>query len=184
MRLLRLFFLSLTLILSACSSIVNVDYDQGMDFTHFKTFTVQAKPVRVAQDTRLNSPFMQKRVVQELESVLSAKSFKQVTATADLQVKYFMDIKTAWEYQDSGVSVGIGTVSGNSGFAFAFSHPVNDSGSYDKLMLTIDIISTATNKLVWRGSLAYRLENGSNPESYTELVNDMVVEILKKFPPK
>lgn len=183
MRLLKLLLLSLSFILSACSSIVNVDYASGTDFTHYKTFTIQDKPVRVAKDTRLNSPFMQQRVVQGLEDALTAKGFNKGTASADLQVKYFLDIKQEWEARDSGVSVGVGTATGNSGFAFLYSQPTNDSGSYDKLMLTIDLVSTATNKLVWRGSLAYRLSNGNNPETYTELVNEMVVEILKNFPP-
>ena len=183
MRLLKFFFLPLTLILSACSSIVNVDYDPGTDFTHFKTFTIKDEPVRVAQDTRLNSPFMRQRVVHELDIALSAKSFKKMSAKADLQVKYFLDIKPAWEFQDSGITVGLGTSGYNSGIAFAYSHPTSESTSFDKLMLTVDIYSTATNKLVWRGSLAYRLDNGSTPDSYSELIKEMVVEILKKFPP-
>lgn len=156
MRFFKLLFLSL--LLSACSSIVNVDYDKEADFSQIKTFSIETKPVRVSTDTRVNSPFMLQRVVRELDSALAAKNYRKMSADADVEIKYFLDIKQEIEIQDSGVTLGVGTSSGNTGFAFAFSHPSGDSGSFDKLVLTIDMFSSKTNKLIWRGSLAYRLE--------------------------
>lgn len=173
------------LLLSACTSMVNVDYDKNTNFNLYKTYRVDTKPVRVTGDTRINSPFMQQRVVSELQAVLTGKGFENLNNKPDLDIKYFLDIKHDIETHDSGmVSIGIGTSSRHSAIGFGFNVPIGETTSIDLLVLTIDVVSTKSKELIWRGSLSYHLYEGATPETYTKLVKDLVAEILKEFPPK
>lgn len=183
MRLLNITFLFF--ILSGCTSFVDVDYDNSINFADLNTFRIISKPIRVSSDTRINSPFMQERVVNELNVALANKGFKKLTNNAELEVNYYLDIKQEVETEDSGViAIGIGSSSHHSSVGFGFSIPLGEASSIDKLVLTIDIISAKTEKLIWRGSLGYSLYAGSTPESYTKLVKELVVEILENFPPR
>lgn len=182
MRLISLSLIYLSLV--ACTSMVNTDYDRNTNFQLFKTFNIENKAVRVAQDTRVNSPFMQQRVVNAIETALAEKGFKKTNQSANLKIKYYMDIKHDFETEESAVSIGFGSSGYHSAIGFGFTAPIGETYSIDKLVLTLDMFSTKTDKLIWRGSLAYRLEGGATPESYTDLINDLVVEILKEFPPK
>lgn len=182
MRIIYIIFISL--MLSACATSVNIDYDKNINFTALKTYNVVEEPVRVSGDTRINSPFMQQRVVNEIKTTLTMNGFENLKQNAELQVKYYLDIKQEIETQDSALSVGFGTSSYHSAVGIGFTVPVGETSSIDMLVLTIDVVSTKTNKLLWRGSLGYSLYEGANPETYNKLVKELVVEILENFPPK
>lgn len=182
MRIINIIFISL--MLSACASSVNIDYDKNTDFTLLRTYRIDTAPVRVSGDTRINSPFMQQRVESELNTELSKKGFENLKNNAELEIKYYLDIKQEIETQDSAVSIGFGTSSYHSAVGVGFTVPVGETSSIDMLVLTIDVVSAKTNKLIWRGSLGYSLYAGATPETYDSLVNELVVEILENFPPK
>ena len=183
MRIINIIVLALSL--SACSSMVNVDYDKETNFNSYKTFNVNISPVRVSDDTRINSPFMQQRVVSELNKALTNKGFKNINENQDFDVQYYLDIKQDFETQDSGVvSLGLGSYSRHSSVGFGFTIPVGEAYSIDLLVLTVDLLSTKSKKLIWRGSLGYHLYEGATPETYTTLIKDLVTEILKEYPPK
>ncbi len=183
MRIFIIIFISL--MLSACASVVNVDYDKNVNFTSYTTYSIDKKPVRVSPDTRIDSPFMQQRVVNELERTLTNKGFEKLKGKAELEIKYYLDTRQEVETQDTGVvSIGFGTSSRYSAAGFGFNVPVGETSSIDILILTIDVVSTKTNKLIWRGSLGYSLYEGATPETYSRMVRDLVAEILKNYPPK
>jgi hypothetical protein len=162
----------------------SIDYDKNIDFKSFDTYSLQLKPVRVADDTRINSPFMLRRIVSAIDTSLEKKGFSTKAKKASLKVKYYLDIKSDLETEATGVSMGFGSFSHHSAVSFGFTVPVGETYSIDKLVLTIDMFSIKTEKLIWRGSLAYRLFSGATPDSYTQMVDELVVEILKDFPPK
>ena len=183
MRIINIIFISL--VLSACTSMVNVDYDRSTDFSSYKTYSIDKKPVRISTDTRINTSFMQQRVVNELNATLTKNGFQNLNKNADFSVKYFLDIKREIGTLDSSVvSIGIGSSSRHSAIGFGFNVPVGETTSIDLLVLTIDVVSTKTNKLLWRGTLGYSLYEGADPDTYTKLVKELVEEILKNFPPK
>lgn len=182
MRLISLFFVYL--FLTACSSMANIDYDRNTNFKLFTTYNIQANPVRVDDDTRVTTPFMQERIVNAINSELLKKGYKNKNNKTDLIVKYYIDVTKDFETEDSSISIGFGTSGHHSSIGMGFMFPVGETYSVDKLVLTIDMISTETNKLVWRGSLSYPLDSGSTPEKYTRMANELVNEILKDFPPK
>ena len=182
MRLISLLISSL--ILAACSSMANVDYDKSINFKSFDTYIIQLKPVRVTADTRINTPFMQQRIVDAIDTSLTKKGFDKTDKKANLNIKYYLDITKDFETEESAISIGFGSSSHHSAIGFGFTLPVGETYSIDKLVLTVDIFSAKTEKLIWRGSLASRLAAGTTPESNTEMVNDLVTDIFKDFPPK
>jgi len=182
MRFVNLLFVYL--FLSACSSTANIDYDKEFNFAQLKSFRIQEKPIRISSDTRVNSSFMQQRVVQEINTSLLEKGFVKTNKSPELEIKYFLDLKRELERYDSGFSVGFGSFGHRSSIGLGFNFPLDESRSIDNLVLTIDVFSTKSNKLIWRGSATEFLESGSTPETYTTLVRDLVAEVLSEFPPK
>lgn len=173
-----------TFILTACSPMVSVDYDRSINFKSLTTFTVQAKPVKVDDDTRVTTPFMQERIVNAINHELTKKGFKYKENKTDLVVKYHIDIVRELETDESTVSFGFGTSGHHSSIGMGFIFPVGEAYNVDNMVLTIDVVSNKTGKLIWRGTLGYRLDVGATPERYTRMANDLVAEILRVFPPK
>ena len=183
MRIINIIVLALSL--SACASMVNVDYDHETNFNSFQTFKINTPPVRVVEDTRINSPFMQQRVVSELNQAFKKKGFKSISKNQSFDVQYHLDIKQDFETQDSGaVSLGFGSYGHHSSVGFGFTIPVGETYSVDLLVLTVDLVSSKSKELIWRGSLGYHLYKGATPETYTTLIKNLVDEILKEYPPK
>ena len=181
----RIITIVLALLLSACTSMVNVDYDHETNFKSYKTYKVNPSPVRVTEDTRINSPFMHQRIMSELNKAFESKGFKELNVNQSFDVEYYLDIKQDFETQDSGaVSLGIGSYGHHSSVGFGFTIPVGEAYSVDLLVLTIDVVSSKSKKLIWRGSLGYHLYEGATPETYTSLIRKLVKEILKEYPPK
>ncbi|MFO7602642.1 MAG: DUF4136 domain-containing protein [Gammaproteobacteria bacterium] len=171
------------ILLVSCASQVDVDYRAGLDLSNIKTFQVEPKPVNASTDPRIDNPFMQQRTVEALRAGFSAKGWRDAADSADAQIKYHLVIKQEFETDDSGVYLGIGTGSRHSFFGMTYAFPDRQVASVDVLVLTIDILD-AQGGLLWRGSLGRRLLGGSTPDSHRQLIQSMVAEILKQFPPQ
>lgn len=178
-----IFSIILSLFLSACASMVDVDYDRNINFKSFDSYLVQTKPERVTSDTRINTPFMQQRIVAAINTSLDKKGLTK-TNNNSIVVKYYLDVRQDFETDESAVYVGLGSYSHHSAVGFGFNFPLGETYSVDKLVLTIDMVSTKTNQLLWRGSLASQLSRATTPESNSKMVNALVDEILENFPPK
>lgn len=174
----------LSLILSACTATVNVDYDSDVNFKSYKIYNNVIDAVRVSSDTRIDSSFMKKRVVESINKTLVRNGYSKSVSKSDLKVKYYLDVKQEIETQESGMMIGFGTASANSSVAFGFNFPVGEAVSVDVLVLTIDMISTKTNKLIWRGSSGSYLSEEGTPKKYEEMIKSLVTAVLNKFPPK
>lgn len=181
----RLIILSISyLLLTACMSMANVDYDRSVNFKSFPTYSIQKEPVKTGDDTRVTTPFMQERIVNAINVELINKGLAKKDKSASLNIKYQISVIRDVETEGSTVSFGFGTGGHHTAIGMGFVIPVGETYTVDKLLLTIDMYSAETKELVWRGSLGYRMDGGSTPESYTRMVNDLVKEILKEYPPR
>ena len=177
-------FLSLAVfLLSACATSVNVDYKKDVNFAQIKTFLVQVKPVSTAVDTRIDNPLMQQRIVKAIRDELVQKGLSANQSNHDVVVKYHLSVKQEIESNNTGFALGFGTASHHSFLGMSYIFPERETSSVDNLILTIDMLDDR-GSLLWRGSLARRLYDGSTPESNTTLINDLVRQILSQFPPK
>lgn len=178
----RFVLLLVSLQLAACSTTVNIDYDQNTNFAALRSFELQTKPVKISDDPRIDSSLMQQRVVTAIRDALTRKGLQPATPP-DMHVSYRIDVKQEIESDPSGVSVGIGTFSRNVGVGFGYGFPATDVESYDRMILTIDL-QRPDGTLLWRGSDSRRLDSGSTPEKNTRLINELVASILQHYPPK
>ncbi|HEY9051627.1 MAG TPA: DUF4136 domain-containing protein [Gammaproteobacteria bacterium] len=174
---------SLVFLLSACATNVNVDFDQAVDFSRLKTYSIVERSEKDGKDPRLDSSLMDKRIVAAIHAGLKAKAFTRQDSNVDIQVKYRIDVKQEIESDRSGISIGFGSFSRNVGVGVGYNIPTSDVQSYDRGVLTIDMISGKTGQLIWRGSSGRRLYDGSTPDASDKLINSIVEEILKEFPP-
>ncbi len=175
---------AVALLLSACASTVNLDYDKQADFAAIKTFSIVAEPVRVAEDTRINSPFVKQRVVNNIRQVLQQKGLRYQAQQADMTVRYYLDLRQEIESNDSYMSLGLSSSGHYSGIGFGMVIPVGEVSSNDKLFLTIDMVSGNKEKLLWRASQGSYLYQGSDVEDNDKLIHSLVMELLQHYPPK
>ncbi len=178
----KLILLLSSLLLFSCAVPVNLDYDSGYNFANIKTFRVKQKPVRVANDTRVNSPFMQQRVTTAITNELVKKGLRSSTK-ADVMINYYLDLKQEIESNDSYMSLGFGSSGAHSAIGLGMIVPVGEVSSNDRLILTIDIIDGRTGKLAWRASAGDYLYEGKDPESNNAMIKGLVAAILSKYPP-
>ena len=79
-------------------------------------------------------------------------------------------------------SVGVGGSSGgNVGMGISLSFPLGETHQ-QTLSVVIDFSDVKTNKLIWRGSKEIKLPK-EDAEETTQLVNDVVAEIISAYPP-
>jgi len=126
---------------------------------------------------------MHERIHKAIANVLQTRGYREVTEGADIDVTYHISKKQGVESRGSGVSFGFGRYSGGSAVGVGYGFPGYDVSSYEEGILTIDMLKTADQKLIWRGSTGRRLYDGTTPESSTEQVNEVVGKILDEFPP-
>src|SRR5678816_4877128 len=103
MKLLRVFMVLSFLLLVTCSALaqkVNVNWNKGTTFTGYKTYTW-------AKGTPAVNPLMGDRIVQEIDTQLTAKGLQKVDASAnpDLVVIYHAgrDTETRINTMDTGI---------------------------------------------------------------------------------
>jgi len=82
----------------------------------------------------------------------------------------------------TSMTVGVGTYGRRSAVGMTYGHP-GYVESYQRGILTIDMLQDSDKKLIWRGSSGRRLYDGSTPEKSDKQINAVVKEILDKFPP-
>ncbi|MGB3620471.1 MAG: DUF4136 domain-containing protein, partial [Ketobacter sp.] len=79
-----------------------------------------------------------------------------------------------------GLSLGFGFGSGPVGVGVSTSPPVKQE---TEARLMLDIIDTASSNVVWTAKANRNLENDMKPPVRSDLINDLVTEMLGNFPP-
>ena len=177
-----LFILPAVFFLAACGTTVNVDYDQQTNFQALKTFTLMPTPETKTGDERLDSPLVDQRIRNAILETLKARGYLQVKANADFAVAYQLGVRQEIDSSRASMSVGVGTYRRGSAIGMSYGHP-GYVESYERGILTIDMLKGSDKRLVWRGSSGRRLYDGSTPEKSEKEINAVVKEILDKFPP-
>ena len=171
------------LLLSACAATTNVDYRTGYDFTAIRAIVVDAPEQTGSRDPRISGPLIDTRVNTAIKQALAGRGYRVVEQDANARLTWQLATKAGLESDNSGVSFGFGSYGRHSAMGVGYGFPFYDVESYDEAVLTIDILAAADGGLLWRGSAKRRLGDGLTPEKLTELVNDLVNEVLAQFPP-
>ena len=163
----KILSLILFLALGAFAQKIEIEFDQSVDFSKFKTFAVRNGRLN-SKNPSLNSDLIKKRIESDLEKYLTAKGLTEASDQTDLNVRYTLGAarKTEVEAYPAGWR-GWGT------------RVVRVP--YTEGTLVIDLRDPSTKSLVWR---AIAREEKSDASKIEGKLEDMVKKSIDKYPPK
>jgi hypothetical protein len=163
------------LVVTGCATVgVEVQYDEDVDFSQYKTYRIQRPNIRQGpQQKVVNNPFFAKEVLQEIKPIMKAKGFteaKQVQQ-ADLLVIFYAHTQNQVNWVPGTYRTGKwGRV-----WQTSPGHTVR----YKTGTLVIDIVDRAEKELIWQG-VGEGVLGRNDP---TGKLVEAVEKILEKFPP-
>jgi len=167
----RLNWLMLLVLASAAIAFaqkVNVEFDQSVDITKFKTFAISNGQLN-SRNPALNSELVKRQIEADIVKNLTAKGLTQVSSgPADLNVVYHFGSarKTQVEAYPAGWR----------GWGTRYVRVPYAEGA-----LVIDLRDPTTHSLVWRGISS---EEKSDAAKISGKLDDMVKKSIEKYPPK
>ncbi len=180
-------FVMATFLLGGCASNVAVDYDQKIDFSKLKTYSLFIPDTPRAGHVKLDNPMIAERINHAIEQQLGVDGYQQATSNPDFLVTYHLQVKQEVDSRNTGfntsVGVGRGSYGRYGGMGMTYGGPSYEVYSYEKGIMTIDVLTPADKKLIWRGSTSRRLSSSSTPEKSKKAINEVVAEIFSHYPP-
>jgi hypothetical protein len=168
-----LLLVALVVLMTGCASNVVTDYDAGASYDSYETWTFASR--EGDRYTTLDSS----RVEDAVNRALEAKGMTRADAdSADLLVSY--QIEDVERLDTSGFSYGLGLGRGNFGWGISTSPPVRE---VREGQLIVDLVDTATDKVIWRGTSKRYLNQNQSPETRQKLINEVVADMFSRYPP-
>ena len=160
------------LALSACAPVrVNAFVARNTNFTEFRTYAWAPADQLSTGDPRLdNNEFFQTRVKTAVEKGLNARGLEKMTSgEADVILHYHASVTQ--EVDANGADERYGYCEDCRPYVF-------DAGT-----LTLDMVNTRTNRLVWRGWAERSFDGIVDDQQWLERqVDEAVARILERFP--
>lgn len=167
---------------------ISVDFDRRADFRKFRTYAVRT-------DGLTDSALLDARIFDNIEIQLAAKGLTKTSENPDLTViprmqfdksqrTYVYNTGYHWPYgwgYDWGYGWGYGIRYADFGWGWA----TTDVVVKDVVLgtLTIDLVDTTTNALVWRGTAVKRVRDDQDPEDLDKGVRRSVKKVFRRYPP-
>lgn len=180
----QLLVAGLVLLLSACASKPDFDYDKSVDFSQYKSFAWMpsaslTRNTQGAADYQING-LMERRVQQAVAAELAAKGMQQVEpAQADILINYHASVETKVDVDT--IDVGYGARWNYWGVGYSTQTTTHE---YDVGTLVVDVIDRQKNELVWRAAKEGRLSKNQSPEERTQAIRESVSDMFTNFPPQ
>jgi len=147
---------------------IEIESDQAVDFTKFKSFTIRGARLN-SKNPSLNSDLIRKRINADIVKALAAKGVEFLEeGPSDLNVRYTLGAVRKTELE---------------------SYPAGWRGwgtrvvrvPYTEGTLVLDLRDPSTKSLVWRGIAREEKSDASKVEGK---LDDMVKKSFEKYPPK
>jgi hypothetical protein len=171
-----LFVLGLALSVAGAGALnaqTKVDYDQKVDFSKFKTFTLKA-------GTPAQTPFGQERLEEAVAAALTSKGWSKATeGSGDAQVVTHAQFST--QKVADVTTFGYGGYPGWYGWGGSFGTSSVSVREIPMGTLILDIVDSSTNTLIWRGMASDTMVD--NPDKMKKKVDKALAKLLKNFPP-
>ncbi len=162
-------------LLSSCASVrTSYDYDTKAPFSEYKTFAFYKKGIDNAQVSDLDK----RRILRAIEKELLAKGMKK-SKTPDLLVSFFTKSKTRVNIDSPHYYEPIWSPWWYYGASYR-----SYISKYTEGTLFVDIIDASKRELVWQGVGVGALVTSGNPAKKEKKIQEFVMEIMSKFPPK
>jgi Domain of unknown function (DUF4136) len=164
----RLLILGLLTIGTAFAQKIEIEFDQSVDFSKFRTFAIRDGKLN-SKNPSLNNELIRKRIDADIQKFLEARGLEFTPAgRSDLNIRYTL---------------------GAVGKMQTEAYPAGWRGwgtrvvrvPYTEGTLVIDLRDPATRSLVWRGIARADKSNAAQIEAK---LDDMVKKSFEKYPPK
>lgn len=146
---------------------VTVEFDQAVDFSKYRTFTIRDGQLN-SRNPALNSELVRKKIEADLAKNLTEKGLTAVESKPDLNVRYHFGSARKSEIERYPA--------GWRGFGTRTLRVPYTEGT-----LVIDLRDTGTKSLVWRGIAS---QDNSDASKIEGKLDNMVKKAIDKFPPK
>lgn len=172
MKALKFLPLVFLFIFASCASVrVASDFDKDVDFNQYQTFAFYKPGIDKAQISDLDK----RRILRAIESNLAQKGMRK-SENPDVIVSIFTKEKERVDVYNNYY-----------GYGWYWNpwyyHQGNSVHRATEGTLFIDLIDGKTNNLVWQGMGTADLRL-SSPEAKEKRINEIVREILAKYPPQ
>ena len=168
----RLLAVVLVVCARACTKFeINVDRDPAFDVARQSTWDWVPIKLLGPIDQRLPDPYLGKKLVRTVTSVLEAKGYRESPDNPDLWVNYRLLTDTHTDL-DAVPAYGLGW----------WSNIHADWDTYERGSLVLDIIDVKTRALVWRGIASARLLSHASYEKRSERTEEVARKLLASFP--
>ena len=158
--------------LAACASTqVNSFLERGVDLQRYRTYTWGPPDTLATGDPRLdNNEFFHSRMHAQLEKQLATRGFEPgERARADLLVHYHVSVTQR---------IDVNSIDRKYGYCDNCGPEVYDAGT-----LTLDLVDTRSNRLVWRGWAARSFDGVLDRQEWMEQqIDDAVARIVARLP--
>ncbi|MHC4286780.1 MAG: DUF4136 domain-containing protein [Planctomycetota bacterium] len=164
---------SLGFLLSGCSmTTVNYDYDTAFDFSNLTDYGWLDIP-----DDFPATEIVVQRIKSAVDQQMGAKGFKQVSESPDflISLQGFRDIIR--QEVERGTAY-----RGYRGYDRGYDRRV-EVYEYEEGTLTLTIINTGNNALIWEGSATMEIEPNRSTEAKAKRTQEVVTKLLANFPP-
>jgi len=171
------FVLSLAVSAAGCSGIsYNDDYDPTIDFSQFDTYA-WLSPSDDNQNQRGVDQFTERRIIAAVDEYFAAQGIEKAgSGTPDFLVNFY--VTTQQKMDVSTYHTGWGYYGWYGGGTQTYVNQWTEGS------LIIDFVDFDEKDLAWRGWAQAAIEENLTVEQRTQRVNDVVLGILKRFPPK
>jgi hypothetical protein len=165
--------------LHSCSSVsVKTDFDPDVDFTKYKTFKFyEGKPI--TGDELAKHPLIKKRILASIKEEMIAKGYKYDEVNGQLIVVVHAGVEEKMRVSSSGASYGWY----DPWWGPSYSSRYVDVNYYDEATLVIDMVRDDEKELAWRGMGTSTLREYSDPEAMQARIDNIVSQVLMRFPP-
>jgi hypothetical protein len=146
---------------------VNVEFDQSVDFSKYRTFAIRDGQLN-SKNPALNSELVKKQIDADIVRFLTAKGLDMVSGRSDLNIRYRFGSARKMELEQYPAGWrGLGTQ--------VVRVP------YTEGTLVIDLRDATVHALVWRAIASVEKSDAVKIQSK---LDDMVKKSFEKYPPK
>jgi hypothetical protein len=164
----KLLMLGMFAVLGAFAQKIEIEFDQSVDFSKFKTFAIRDGRLN-SKNPSLNSELIRKRIDADITKFLEARGLESTpSGRSDLNIRYTL-----------GAARGVQRETYPAGWRGWGTRVVRVP--YTEGTLVIDLRDPSTRSLVWR-SIAR--EEKSNAAQLEGKLDEMVRKSFDKYPPK
>ncbi len=159
--------------LTGCSQkLASYDFDPKQDYQSLTKYFIK-KSERNSYQSLDDA-----RIEAAIKKVLAGRYELVDESSADFQISYLLEADR--KVDQSGFSFGFGVASSNIAIG-ANTAPEAEVKTEGRLVL--DVISTATEQVIWSAKARKNLRDSMKPEQRQALIEQLVTEMLGSFPP-